>query len=115
MKEKKTASAPSRAHKSSGEAPICENLSFAAKEAFKRLRTNIVMSFPREDTSCQLIGVTSAQPSDGKSTIALNLAYSLAELEKKVLLIDDYADNETYGKIKDVLKDLAITFTEKRQ
>lgn len=32
-----------------------------------------------------------------------------------VLLIDDYADNETYGKIKDVLKDLAITYTEKRQ
>ena len=68
--------------------PICENLSFAAKEAFKRLRTNVVMSFPREDTSCHLVGVTSAQPSDGKSTIALNLAYSLAELGKKTLLID---------------------------
>ena len=87
--EKKTASS-SRSGKSGKrrEAPICENLSFAAKEAFKRLRTNLVMSFPREDTSCQLIGVTSAQPSDGKSTVALNLAYSLAELEKKVLLID---------------------------
>lgn len=46
------------------------------------------MSFPREDTSCHLVGVTSAQPSDGKSTIALNLAYSLAELGKKTLLID---------------------------
>ena len=87
--EKKTASS-SRSGRSSKrrEAPICENLSFAAKEAFKRLRTNLVMSFPREDTSCQLIGVTSAQPSDGKSTVALNLAYSLAELEKKVLLVD---------------------------
>ena len=68
--------------------PICENLSFAAKEAFKRLRTNLVMCFPREDTSCHLVGITSAQPSDGKSTIALNLAYSLAELGKKTLLID---------------------------
>ena len=89
--EKKTSSS-SRSGKSGGKSrrsePICENLSFAAKEAFKRLRTNVVMSFPREDTSCQLIGVTSAQPSDGKSTIALNLAYSLAELEKKVLLVD---------------------------
>ncbi len=66
----------------------CENLSFAAKEAFKRLRTNLVMSFPREDTSCHLIGITSAQPSDGKSTISLNLAYSLAELGKRILLID---------------------------
>ena len=68
--------------------PICENLSFAAKEAFKRLRTNLIMCFPREDTSCHLIGITSAQPSDGKSTISLNLAYSLAELGKKTLLID---------------------------
>lgn len=68
--------------------PICEQLNFASKEAFKRLRTNLVMSFPQEDTSCHLVGVTSAQPSDGKSTIAVNLAYSLAELGKKTLLID---------------------------
>ena len=34
---------------------------------------------------------------------------------KTVLLIDDYADNETYEKVKDVLKDLAISYTEKRQ
>ncbi|MBQ1772429.1 MAG: CpsD/CapB family tyrosine-protein kinase [Clostridia bacterium] len=67
---------------------VCEHLSFAAKEAFKRLRTNLVMSFPDEDTLCKIVGVTSAQPSDGKSTIALNLSYSLAELGKRVLLID---------------------------
>ncbi len=34
---------------------------------------------------------------------------------KTVLLIDDYADNETYEKVKDVLKELAISYTEKRQ
>lgn len=65
----------------------CENLTFAAKEAFKRLRTNIIMSFPQEKKCCT-IGVTSAQPSEGKSTVSLNLAYSLAELGDKVLLID---------------------------
>ena len=75
-------------HSKSKKVPMCENLSFAAKEAFKRLRTNLVMCYPRDDTSCHLVGVTSAQPSDGKSTIALNLAYSLAELGKKTLLID---------------------------
>ena len=88
MDEKKP-SASSKSKKSrSLKEPVCEQLSFAAKEAFKRLRTNLVMSFPQEDTSCHLIGVTSAQPSDGKSTIAINLAYSLAELGKKTLLID---------------------------
>jgi len=86
MDENKTESRPRRSRKD-GEA-VCEHLSFAAKEAFKRLRTNLVMSFPAEDTSCKLIGVTSAQPSDGKSTVAINVAYSLAELEKKVLLVD---------------------------
>lgn len=65
----------------------CENLTFAAKEAFKRLRTNIIMSFP-QGKKCCTIGVTSAQPSEGKSTVSLNLAYSLAELGDKVLLID---------------------------
>ena len=71
-----------------GKLPVCENLSFASKEAFKRLRTNLVVSFPADDTSCHLVGITSAQPGDGKSTIALNLAYSLAELGKKTLLVD---------------------------
>ena len=71
-----------------GKIPVCENLSFASKEAFKRLRTNLVVSFPADDTSCHLVGITSAQPGDGKSTIALNLAYSLAELGKKTLLVD---------------------------
>ncbi len=85
MDEKKNASASSRPKK---KGLVCENLSFAAKEAFKRLRTNLVMSFPEDDPSCKLIGITSAQPSDGKSTVSINLAYSLAELGKKVLLID---------------------------
>ncbi len=68
--------------------PVCENLSFAAREAFKRLRTNLAIGFSEDDESCRMIGVTSAQPGDGKSTIAVDLAYSLAELGKKVLLID---------------------------
>lgn len=72
---------------SSGRDAICENLSFAAKEAFKRLRTNITTSLSEGDTS-NVIGVTSAQPSEGKSTVSINLAYSLSELGKKVLLID---------------------------
>ena len=90
MPEKKSSPPAAGRSRSSGsrKEPVCEHLSFAAKEAFKRLRTNLVMSFPKEDTSCHLIGVTSAQPGDGKSTVAVNLAYSLAELGKRVMLID---------------------------
>lgn len=88
MEEKNAAVSAPKGKRKHSKQPLCENLSFAAKEAFKRLRTNLVMSFPQEDTSCHLIGVTSAQPSDGKSTIAINLAYTLSELGKKTLLID---------------------------
>ena len=99
----------------------CENLSFAAKEAFKRLRTNLVMSFPREDTSCHLIGITSAQPSDGKSTISLNLAYSLAELGKRTLLIDadgiynpnDFNDRLLLG-LKGTMSEAELHFLQER-
>ena len=66
----------------------CENLSFAAKEAFKRLRTNVVMRFVDGDNPGHIIGVTSSQPSEGKSTVSINLVYSLAELGKRVLLVD---------------------------
>ena len=66
---------------------ICENLPYSGREAFKRLRTNVLIALNQEK-KCQVIGVTSAQPSEGKSTITINLAYSLAELKKSVLLID---------------------------
>ena len=67
---------------------ICEDMSFAASEAFKRLMTNVMMSFDNSDAGCRVIGVTSAQPGEGKSTVALSLACSLSQLGKRVLLID---------------------------
>ena len=66
---------------------FCENLSFAAKEAFKRLRTNLQFCFPDQE-GCGVVGITSSHPAEGKSLTAINLCYSLAQLNKKVLLID---------------------------
>ncbi len=66
---------------------ICDNMNFAAKEAYKRLRTNIIFSFPNEG-KCRVVGVTSAQLGEGKTVTSINLAYSLSELGKKVLFID---------------------------
>ena len=66
----------------------CEFLSFAAKEAFKRLRKNVEIELSDMDGKCRTIGITSARPSEGKSTVSVNLAYFLAEHNAKVLLID---------------------------
>lgn len=66
---------------------ICDNMNFAAKEAYKRLRTNIIFSFPNEG-KCRVVGMTSAQPGEGKTVTSINLAYSLSELGKKVLYLD---------------------------
>ena len=66
---------------------ICNNLSFAAAEAYKLLRTNVLFSLPGED-GCKVIGVTSALRGEGKSTTSINLAYTTALTGKKVLLLE---------------------------
>jgi len=70
-------------------AKICEHMSYSAREAFKRLRTNVMISLgEKTDKSNIIVGITSAQPSEGKSTVAINLSYTLAELGKSVILLD---------------------------
>ncbi|MBB5179392.1 capsular exopolysaccharide synthesis family protein [Planomicrobium koreense] len=59
--------------------------SFVA-EQFRTLRTNITFSSPDEDIRTMV--VTSAAPSEGKSTTSANLAVVYAQEGKKVLLID---------------------------
>ena len=48
---------------------LCENLSFAASEAYKLLRTNLQFSMPEK--SCHIIGVTSSVRGEGKSTTSV--------------------------------------------
>jgi capsular exopolysaccharide synthesis family protein len=55
-------------------------------EAFRFLRTNI--EFVSIDTPLKKILVTSADVSDGKTTVATNLAFSIAQEERKVILLD---------------------------
>lgn len=66
---------------------IGKNISFAASEAYKLLRTKIQFSFT-DDVKCPIIGVSSAMAGEGKSVSSINVADSLAQLEKRVLLID---------------------------
>ncbi len=63
------------------------NISFAAAEAYKLLRTKLLFSFA-DDKDCHVIGVSSAIPGEGKSLTSINVAYSMAQLGKRVLLID---------------------------
>lgn len=63
-----------------------DKTSFVVQEAYKTLRTNIMFALPGKD--CKCIGVTSPVSGEGKSTTAVNLALSLAQIGKRVLLID---------------------------
>lgn len=62
-------------------------ISFAAAEAYKLLRTKVQFSFA-DERECHVIGVSSALTGEGKSLTAVNLAYSMSQLGKRVLLID---------------------------
>lgn len=66
---------------------IASNMSFASAEAYKLLRTNLMFSFSSSD-GCRIIGMTSSFRGEGKSLTSINLAYTLAEARKKVLLIE---------------------------
>lgn len=66
---------------------VGNNLSFAAAEAYKLLRTNLDFSLPAEK-NCKIIGVTSSLKGEGKSTTSINIAYTMAQSGGKVLLME---------------------------
>lgn len=65
---------------------INENSHFAVTEAYKSVRTSIL--FANTDEGCNIIAFTSSAPGEGKTMTCINVAISLAESGKKVLLID---------------------------
>ena len=64
-----------------------EKNNHAIIEAFKILRTNIEFMIPGKSKS-RIVMFTSALPGEGKSTIIANLASSMCESGKKVLVLD---------------------------
>lgn len=66
-------------------------------EEIRRLRTNVMFVLPDEPLS-NVIVVTSAGPSEGKTTLSVNLATAFAENGSKVLLIDADVRNPSVSK-----------------
>ena len=67
---------------------ICDTTPFAIKEAYRSFYTN-VLYLPIED-KCKKIVITSAFPGEGKTSVSINLAYTIAinSPESKILIID---------------------------
>ncbi len=65
---------------------------FTESESFKKLRTNIQFS----GKNMKAIAFTSTYPGEGKSEISYRIAYSLAEMGKKTILVDADLRNSTF-------------------
>lgn len=67
--------------------PIMLDSGYSAfSEAIRGLRSTLLIS--RSRRAPQVLLITSASPGEGKSTLALNLAASLAQFDKRVLLVE---------------------------
>ena len=66
---------------------VLSNTKSATAEAFRTIRTGIMLSTLDEDPLKVLL-VTSAIPNEGKSTVATNLAVAMSQMGERVLLID---------------------------
>lgn len=74
-----------------------DKVGYAFLEAMRTIRTRVMREMNR--VGGQVIMVTSSVPGEGKSTIAANLALSLAERGKQVALVDMDLRNPSIGKV----------------
>ena len=67
---------------------IGSKLNFEGREAYNLLRTNLMFCTKRNDRNARVIGITSSVHGEGKSLTIINLAYSIAESGRKVILVE---------------------------
>lgn len=68
-----------------------------SSEAFRTLRTNLQFASP--DAKLETILITSSVPAEGKSTVCSNLAVSIVQTGKRVILVDCDLRKPTVHKI----------------
>ena len=69
---------------------------FAIVESYKTLRTNIVSILAKKNAN--ILAISSPSASEGKSTTALNIAITLSQLNKKVVILDTDSRKPTIHK-----------------
>jgi len=65
---------------------VADNPKSAVAEGFRTLRTNL--QFLSADRPLRTLVISSSAPSEGKSTVAVNLAISMAQMDQRVILVD---------------------------
>ena len=65
---------------------IRKKVTFSIVEAYKNIRTNTLALMTKKNA--KVLAISSPNASEGKSTTALNIAITLSQLEKKILIID---------------------------
>ncbi|BAZ27943.1 lipopolysaccharide biosynthesis protein [Cylindrospermum sp. NIES-4074] len=76
-------------------------------EAYRMLRANL--KFMSADKELKVIVVTSSVPKEGKSTVAANLAVAMAQIERKVLLIDGDLHRPVQDKIWEITNNQGLS------
>ena len=65
-----------------------ETAPFEVTEAFRNLKASLSVSMPKKQGTGSVIMATSAYPSDGKTTVTVNLALMFAISDVKVVILD---------------------------
>lgn len=92
---------------------VIHNSKSLVSESFRTLRSNL--QFSEFGKNIKLIVVTSANPNEGKSEVSINLAASLAQQGKKVIIIDADMRKPTQHKLTELNNTVGLsTFLLKR-
>ena len=81
--------------------------SFAMKESYNKIRSNLL--FTAKGEKCPVYGFTSSEQNEGKTLNSVNVAKSLVQLGKRVLLIDADMRNSSVSKILNVKKSRGLS------